>query len=142
MRVFNCYLYGLEIEYAPSCNVTGCQVFSIGGTTLGTLKNIGIRVLGAGTTVQNCLISNVATPSGSLGACLTLDTGSFARQNQLFNAADGIIAGNSSAAGGIYQDNLASNCTTAFTGGTDGGGNITDGGTSTDTIRGGQPAAK
>ena len=73
----------------------------------------GIAVLGAGATIEGNVVSTITgTPSTGILA----GTGSFVRQNTVSNAGTGV-------SGGKYQDNLIANCTTAYTGGIDAGGN-------------------
>ena len=135
MRVANCYLYGMDIEYATACNVTGCQVSSIGGSTDDTVAGINVTsvgnttVLAAGTTVQNCSVSNVGIAPSTSAVGIFLDSGCFARQCQVYNAMYGISLG-------FYQDNLVSTSSqAAFSSGTDGGGNVTDGTNGSDGIK-------
>ena len=72
----------------------------------------GIAVSGAGTVVQNNVVSNVTAGNNSYG----INSLAFSRQNVVSGASYGVY-------GGTYQDNLTSGCTTPFNGGTDAGGN-------------------
>ncbi len=126
MRVTYCSTYGINLDEAPSSVISGCQVSQIGTSSSGLA--VGINIDGAGTVVQGCTVSNVTSSSATETYGIFSDAGSFTRQCQVSSANYGI-------ADGIYQDNLASAVTTAFSGGTDGGGNVDDGTTYTAALR-------
>ena len=111
LRVTYCYYIGIYISYGPGSRISNCQVSQTGYSGAGSA--FGIAVNGAGTVVQNNVVSNV-TDSG--GNSIGIYGGGFSRQNVVSNAYYGVY-------GGKYQDNLTSGCTTPFAGGTDAGGN-------------------
>lgn len=117
MRVTYCYSYGINLSYAPASRITNTQVSQIGSTT--ATSPVGINVNGAGVTVSSCTISNMLIASGGTSRGIYTDPGDFVRQCTVYSATNAIQLG-------IYQDNLASATTTAFSGGTDGGGNVHD----------------
>ena len=114
MRVSKCNSFGIEFDESPASLITNCQISQIGSST--STASAGISLYGAGVTVQGCTIGSITVASGYSSYCISSVTGSFARQNQLSSATVGLN-------GGIYQDNVAQNCTTAFSGGIDAGGN-------------------
>ena len=117
MRVSKCNYQGIELTESPASLITNCQISQIGSSA--NTYSAGISLYGAGVTVQGCTISTITAASGSNSYCISSAAGSFARQNQLSSATIGL-------SGGIYQDNVARGCTTAFTNGTDAGGNSSD----------------
>lgn len=119
LRVTYCYYTGIDMNYLPSSRVVNCQVSQIGGSTATANDTVGINAVGEGITIQGNAVSNVKAPTGGSSYCIFSDTGNFARSNQVSHASFGIDFG-------LYQDNLAHACTTPFSDGTDGGGNVND----------------
>ena len=117
VRVANCNIIGIDLEYAPSSRVTNCQLAQIGAPN--SSATIGINVNGPAVTIQGNSISNISGTGGTATYCIYVDPGTFVRSNQLSGATFGVE-------GGIYQSNLADNCTTSFDGGVDGGNNAND----------------
>ena len=117
MRVSKCNSFGIEFDESPASLITNCQISQIGSST--STASAGISLYGAGVTVQGCTIGSVTVAAGYSSYCISAVPGSFARQNELSGTTYGVL-------GGIYQDNLAHNCTNAFSGGTDAGGNFHD----------------
>ena len=133
MRVTYCAYVGINLDYDPSSVISDCQISQIGTTS--TSDNAGINVDGAGVTVQGCTVSNVVDSTGSQSYGIYSETGSFTRGCQVSSAYYGIRLG-------IYQNNLASAVTSAFSSGTDGGNNVDDGTTYTAGIQPLRPSQK
>ncbi len=113
MRVTYCYYLGIQISAGPGSRVANCQISQTGFSGAGSA--FGIFITGDGVTVQSNVVS-IVTASGNGSLALYTTGNDFFRQNTISNAYYGVV-------GGKYQDNLTSGCTTAYTGGTDAGGN-------------------
>ena len=115
MKIYAYSVCGVDLlPSSPSCIVSNSQISQIDTGFAAT--PVGIYCGGTGTTIQGCTINCAAPAAGYNSYGISATAGCFERENQISNANYGI-------SGGIYQDNLASNCTTAFVGGTDAGGN-------------------
>ena len=132
MRVTYCSGAGINVQDAPSSVVSGCQVSQIG--TSANYFTFGINITGAGVVVQGCTVSNIIAAGNSVYG-IHSDSGSFTRGCEVSSAYYGVYAG-------IYQNNLASAVTTAFSGGTDGGNNVDDGTTYSAGIQPLRPSQK
>ena len=117
IRVRGCSIIGIDLEESPSSRITNCQLAQIGNSSVS--GPIGINVNGPAVTVQGNSVSVLTGASGAPTYCIFVDPGTFVRGNQVSGATFGVQ-------GGIYQLNLADNCTTPFDGGVDGGSNVSD----------------
>ena len=114
---------GVQFNYPTTCRVEGCQVNKVGGT-IGNGANsstFGIYAFGGSVMIRNNQVSSV-TPVGagtSYGIYCSSSATHFVVGNQVDTCGVGVFM----SAGGKRQDNLTANCTTAFSGGTDAGGN-------------------
>jgi hypothetical protein len=118
MRISNCYNYGVYLpNSSPGSVVSNCLFSQIGGSTYNNAAGVGIfgpfgdrSVL-----VKDNIINRVTGPSGNPTFCYGI-LYSIAVRNAISNSESGVF-------GGKYQNNLTSNVTTPFVGGTDAGGN-------------------
>lgn len=115
MRFNSCSTISVYLDTAPSSFVTDCQFSNMGGSTINATA--GVNCAGSiGATVKGCIFTGFTVASGGTSFGIYSGSGSYERENQISGAGYGIIYG-------IYQDNLAYNCITPFSAGTDAGGN-------------------
>ena len=118
MRITRCYEYGVNIPASsPGTAVSNCQFSQIGGSTV--TGTFAIAVYGPSSDRTILVRDNIVNTvnAANLGPNQTYGiVYAFAVRNSVANCYYGVY-------GGKYQNNLSSNCTTPFAGGTDAGAN-------------------
>ncbi len=111
---------GIRVEGTGNI-VRNNQVVATGGTTSGFTSAWGIVVIGVGARVINNDVITVTDGGGvSFGISITDGSDGLAVNNRITSADMGVQYAGST---GKYRDNLTSNVTTPYTGGTDAGNN-------------------
>ncbi len=125
MRLPSNTLYGINLIYPTTCRVENCQINKTGGSTAingFATDAVGIALTGGSAVLRNNQISTITGVNGGNGVgiqCFTSAT-HFIVGNQIDTCTVGVRM---DTGGGKRQDNLTANCTTAFDGGIDAGGN-------------------
>lgn len=120
---FNKY-QGLNVEGKMNVVRNNHVLYTYGTTLWGAnVSAYGIRVVGPSPRVLNNEVSEVfkSGTGTAYGIFLVAVTNGFAYENRVAAVTNGIVF--SGASTGKYKDNLTSGVTTAFSGGTDAGGN-------------------
>ncbi len=102
-----------------SCIVEQCQIIGVGSSGASSAYGILLDNPGASTEILNTSITGAGTSGGKSYGIYFINGPGILRANRISYATEGIyMAGDCK-----YQDNLTTGCTTAFSGGTDVGGN-------------------